>query len=157
MLSRLSRIHEGGPRTTSRNRFIVLAIGGEPQSYVQCIFEPSDRRMLCEASSGAYRYRAEDGLRLRQSEESLAALAALGFLRKDAAGNFEREIELGTPPDLAVAADLMLATLNRAYGAGPRSRIEITAPNAAEPDGRCGGVALPEPKGPPQGMPATGR
>ncbi|WP_430910514.1 hypothetical protein [Methylobacterium sp. sgz302541] len=147
ILSRLTRIHEAGPRDTSYDRFIAVELHGRPQSYVQCIFLPSDTRMLCEASSGAYRFRPEDGLRLRQSEESIAALKALGFVRKDVARNFdeaknfEREVELGTPPDLGAVADLILAALSRGYAAEPNSRLDITAPKAKGFDGRCNPLA----------------
>lgn len=141
ILSRLTRIHEAGPRDTSYDRFIAVELHGRPQSYVQCIFLPSDTRMLCEASSGAYRFRPEDGLRLRQSEESIAALKALGFVRKDVARNFEREVELGTPPDLGAVADLILAALSRGYAAEPSSRLDITAPKAKGFDGRCNPLA----------------
>lgn len=133
----LARIHERGPPTTSRNRFLVLAVRDQPQHYVQCIFFDADRKMLCEASSGAYRYVARDGLRLDQAAESVAALEALGFAIPGSGGNFAREVVLGTPPDLDAAARLMLAALHDGYRADDTSVLDAVAPMAGD-EPACG-------------------
>ena len=139
----LTRIHENGPRNTSRNRFLVVAMRGYGQNYVQCIFIDEDRRMLCEASSGVHRYTADSDIRLRQEPRSVAALMALGFAQPDARANFAREVELGTPPDLDIPARLILTALHDGYDAEGVS-LDMTAPMAgAEP--ACGIVPAGQP------------
>ncbi|MHC2105093.1 hypothetical protein [Methylobacterium sp. CM6246] len=74
VVARLDAIHRRGPVETSRDRFIVVALRDRPMHYVQCIFQPFDTVMLCEASSGAY---GKTGFRLQA--QSQAALRALQY------------------------------------------------------------------------------
>lgn len=136
IVERLDLIHRRGPVEESRNRFIVIALRDQPQRYVQCIFEDRDTRMFCEASSGAYGPTGPERLQLNPSE--LAALRTLGFIQDNPNENFARSIELGDPPDVGIAADLMLVALHDAYGARAGSAIDITAPNGRDPVGSCG-------------------
>ena len=123
VVARLERIHRRGPVETSRDRFIVVALRDRPMNSVQCIFQPFDTEMLCEASSGAYGSPA-----FELDAQSQAALRALHYVQEDPRKNFSRTIFLGDPPNLGIAADLMLAALYDAYGAEPDSAISITAP-----------------------------
>ncbi|WP_244010070.1 TY-Chap domain-containing protein [Methylobacterium sp. J-068] len=138
VVERLRSIHLRGPRSTSRDRFIAVRITAAEQSYVQCIFFDEDTKMHCEAASGAYGPRTE-ALRLERSPSSIPALHRLGFTQGDPNGNYAREIALGTPPALDVAADLMLGALHDAYGARLDTRLEFTAPRAALPRHACPG------------------
>ncbi|MCJ2068609.1 hypothetical protein MKK75_07315 [Methylobacterium sp. J-030] len=135
IVERLDAMHRPGAVEDGRNRFIVVALHAEPQRYVQCIFEDPDTRMLCEASSGAYGP-AGDG-RLKLDASARAALQALGYVQASPRENFSRSVELGHPPDFAIAADLMLAALHDSYGARPDSVIEIQAPHGGDPVAAC--------------------
>ena len=127
-MARLDAIHRRGPIETSRDRFIVVGLRDQPMHYVQCIFEPYDTEMLCEASSGAYGPSASGQPAFQLHARSRAALHALHFIQADARENFLRSVFLGDPPNVGIAADLMLAALYDAYGAEPDSAISITAP-----------------------------
>ena len=133
----LASIHERGPTTTSRDRFVTLSLVGPKQAYVQCICRDDDTRMLCEASSGVYRYPDDQGKRLDMSRDAVAALEALGFTLPDPKGNFAREIDLGSPPRLEAATTLMLAGLYDAYQADATSILDWNAPMAAIETTRC--------------------
>lgn len=65
-------------------------------------------------------------------------MRALGYVQASTNENFARHIGLGDPPDLTVAADLMLATLYDGYGARPGSVIEVLAPYGDNPAAPCG-------------------
>jgi len=136
VLTALERIHQRGPKTTSRNRFAIVSIEKAPQRYVQCIFFDGDVRMFCEASSGAYGPVGEADHPL--TEEGRAALKSLGFTQADPQHNFTRTVDLGEPPRVEIAADMMLETLARAYGARMGTRIEVTAPLGRGAEDRCG-------------------
>lgn len=129
--TRLTRIHERGPQDTSRNRFLVVAIRGDPQSYVQCVFTEEDRTMLCEASSGAYRDRDDSGIRRHLRPEAAAALHRLGFSQPDPKSNFQRTVDLGMPPDLDIPARLILTALFDAYDGAGAQALDMHAPMAA--------------------------
>ncbi|MEE7449772.1 hypothetical protein MRF4_19220 [Methylobacterium radiotolerans] len=133
---RLDAIHRRGPVDVSRDRFVVVAPRGQTQRYVQCIFQDRDTRMLCEAASGAYG--PPGRRRLRLDAAARQALAALGYVQADPAENFARLVELGTPPDMGIAADLMLAALHDAYGARPGTVLDIEAPHGGTPGRGCG-------------------
>lgn len=127
VVERLDGLHRRGGVDDSHDRFIIVALHGEPQHYVQCIFHDRDTRMFCEASSGAYGPTGAGQLRLGPSEQ--AALRALGYVQASLRDNFARDIGIGDPPDVTIAADLMLAALYDGYGGGPGSEIEIRGPS----------------------------
>ncbi|MCJ2053576.1 TY-Chap domain-containing protein [Methylobacterium sp. J-070] len=129
-------MHRRGPVWKSRDRFVIVALKDQPQRYVQCVFHDHDSRMFCEASSGAYGP-AGPG-RFRLDAPARAALRALGFVQADPGKNFVRDVDLGDPPDVTVAADLMLAARHDGYGARPGSVIEISAPYGDDPVADCG-------------------
>ncbi|GJD55980.1 hypothetical protein MTDSW087_01109 [Methylobacterium dankookense] len=128
--TRLTRIHQRGPHDTSRNRFLVVAIRGDPQSYVQCIFTDEDRTMLCEASSGVYRDRDDAGIRRHLRPDAVSALHRLGFSQPDPKRNFQRTVDLGMPPDLDIPARLILTALYDAYDGAGAQALDMHAPMA---------------------------
>jgi hypothetical protein len=136
VVERLDAIHRRGPVDVSRDRFIVVAPHGQAQRYVQCIFQDRDTRMFCEAASGAYG--PPGRRRLRLDATARQALAALGYVQADPAENFSRLVELGSPPDTGIAADLMLAALHDAYGARPGDILDIEDPHGGTPGRGCG-------------------
>lgn len=136
LAARLDGIRRRGPAENARDRFIVIALRGEPQRYVQCLFHDRDTRMLCEASSGAYGPTGQGRLHLEPSAR--AALQALGYAQANPHVNFAREVELGDPPDVRIAADLMLAALHDGYGARPGSAIDVRVPPGDDPVAACG-------------------
>lgn len=136
VVARLDAIHRRGPVDQSRDRFIVVSLRDQPQHYVQCMFGDRDSRMFCEAASGAYGAAGESGLRLGASARE--ALRALRFVQDNPRENYARTIDLGDPPDLGLAADLMLSALHEAYGARPGSELQIEAPKGGNPETECG-------------------
>ncbi|MEL6060484.1 MULTISPECIES: TY-Chap domain-containing protein [unclassified Methylobacterium] len=135
IVARLDAMHRRGPVGESRDRFIIVALRGERQRYVQCIFHARDTRMFCEASSGAYGPAGDGRLRLGAAEQ--AALRALGYVQASPRENFARDVEMGDPPDFTIVADQMLSALHDGYGARPESVIEITAPHGGDPGAIC--------------------
>jgi hypothetical protein len=136
VVARLDAIHRRGPVDESRDRFIVVSLRDQPQHYVQCMFADRDSRMFCEAASGAYGPSGESGLRL--DAPAREALRALRFVQDNPRENYARTIDLGDPPDLELAADLMLSALHEAYGAHPGSELQIEAPKGGKPETECG-------------------
>jgi hypothetical protein len=109
LVVRLARIHNGD-RSTARNRFLTVALVGRPGAYVQCIFAPGDRLILCEAASGAF------GPGPLPPPGRAAILGRLGFATKPG-GNDVQELALADPPNLRRIARLILVTLHDAYDA----------------------------------------
>ncbi|MCJ2090434.1 hypothetical protein MKK88_31305 [Methylobacterium sp. E-005] len=136
LAARLEEMHRRGPVEESRGRFIILALRDEPQRYVQCLFHDRDTRMLCEASSGAYGPTGKGRLHLEPAARS--ALRALGYVQASPRESFAREVELGDPPDVAIAAELMLAALHDGHGARPGSAMKVSVPPGDDPDAACG-------------------
>ena len=137
----LKEIHRKGPVGTSRNRFVSLTMTGLFQRYVQCIFVESDTAMFCEASSGAYGTNSFSLVRFEPTEETRNTLHRLGFVQENFKENFSQMVALGSPPDVRLAADLMLATLYDVYGARRETDIELDAPNGGSADRKCGAPA----------------
>ena len=92
--------------------------------------------MYCEASSGAHGPTGEGRLQWGPTER--AALNALGYAQASPRESSARDGAIGDPPDVTIAADLMLAALRDGYGAGPGSVIEIQAPSGDDPIAACG-------------------
>ncbi|MCJ2013695.1 TY-Chap domain-containing protein [Methylobacterium sp. J-076] len=134
----LTEIHLRGPVGRSWNRFLSLSLRGVAQSYVQCMFIERDTAMYCEASSGAYGPATDQPFHLVPPEEARAALHRLGYRQNDPSRNYERILPLGTPPNVGLAADLMLAALFHAYGARDWSTLEVEAPRGGDAALSCG-------------------
>lgn len=115
---------------TRRERFLIVALAHQPDRFAQCLFDAASSKLLCEASSGYFTQRGGRPRSFTPSPEAVAAIGRLGFSTDDSKGNFQREIEARTAADLEAAADLLLATLYDAFGAGPHSLLEILAPLA---------------------------
>jgi hypothetical protein len=111
-----------------KDRFIVLSLRRMPDRYVQCLFNSSGEKMLCEAASGYYAQRPGEPRRFAVSPEGLSALQRRGFSMDDRKGNFQREIETKGPADLGAVAELMLIAFHEGYGARVRSKIDFIAP-----------------------------
>ncbi|KQP30543.1 hypothetical protein ASF49_13630 [Methylobacterium sp. Leaf104] len=138
VVERLSSIHLLGPRSTSRERFLAVSLAQTDDHYVQCIFFDDDRKMYCEASSGAYARGAEMPGPLLP-EPARAALYRLGFVEVNRNENYQREIELGTPPDFDAVADLMIGALYDAYRARETTPLKFNAPRAILSRNACPG------------------
>ena len=130
IVERFEIIHARGNPANSKDRFLAVTLRGQPQAYVQCLFFERDTKMSCEAASGFYAQKPEEPRRFRLAPEEVAALGRLGFSTDDSAGNFKREIEIGSPPNLGAVADLMLSALHDGYGARVKSRLKWSAPLA---------------------------
>ncbi len=128
LVERLRSIHLRGPRSTSKDRFLVAAPFGAPGNYVQCIFFDDDTKMLCEAASGLYGIIGD--LMDAPTSDATLALQSLGFTLERLDGNFTREIDLGMPPDFDGVADLMLSALHDGYRVGSNDALDFTAPMA---------------------------
>jgi hypothetical protein len=123
---------------SEQGRYLILAMAYLPYRFVQCLFDDSGNRVLCEASSGYHTQKGGKARAFRASPEAVAELGRLGFATDDSKGNFQREMEARSHKDLEVVADLLLAAIYRAYGARPGSRMVITAPLAPATDpARC--------------------
>jgi hypothetical protein len=143
VLERLAYIHMHGDRA-GPDRFIVVAVEGYPQAYVQCIFIDGDTKMLCEASSGYFAQLPGKQRRFRIKPRGVHILEELGFSIDDSDGNYQRMVELGRPADLLAIADLILTTLYRVYGAEHATALEFKAPlapDSAPSLARCTGSA----------------
>ena len=143
VLERLAYIHTHGDRA-GPDRFIVVALEGYPEAYVQCIFQDNDAKVLCEASSGFFAQLPGQSRRFHVKPRGVLILEKLGFSIDDSGGNYQRMVELGSPPDLVAIADLMLTTLYEVYGAQHATALEIKAPLAPDSTlslARCTGSA----------------
>jgi hypothetical protein len=118
---RLKRICELGDAGEAQDRFLIVSLAERPQDYVQCVFD-TWTRILCEAASGFF-YTEPRSYWL--PEESVAALARLGFSTDDSASNFRMWLDLPVPPDLNAIADLLLRALHDAYGARERTLLVL--------------------------------
>lgn len=138
VVSALDEIHRRGPVGTSHNRFLILKIHEQFQRYVQCIFFDRDRSMYCEAASGAYDMKIEAPYRYVPTSETIEALHRLGYRQEAPTENYSRTVALGSPPDVGIAADLMLGALYDAFDARAGTIIDMDAPNGGAPFQPCG-------------------
>lgn len=137
VVERLRRIHEN--QASKTDRYFIIALKSDPQSYVQCIFLSNDTQMLCEASSGYYRTVPEEQRTGYLRPSSVAELARLGFLTDDTEGNFQRFLSFHGEPNYRAIADLVLMALFKAYGARIGSQLEWKSPLAffPSPESEC--------------------
>lgn len=142
IVSALNEIHSRGPVETSHNRFLILKIRQKFQRYVQCIFIDRDTSMYCEAASGAYYAKREAPYRYVPTLKTEEALHRLGYRQEAPTENFSRTVALGVPPDVGLAADLMLGALYDAFDARAGTIIDMDAPNGGAPFQNCGAPAM---------------
>lgn len=114
------------------DRFIVVALEGWPQRYVQCMFTDQKISFLCEASSGYYGPAKGEPGHLELPKYARAELADLGFETEATEGNYQLETELSVAGRFEEIASLMLAALYHGYGAWPGAALMIYAPLAPE-------------------------
>jgi hypothetical protein len=110
-----------------KDRYLVLSVSGDPQAYVQCLFLPDKRNVLCEASSGYYRSKVEPQVWTLHPDRQ-AQLARLGFGTGVSRGNFQRKLDFGADPDFERIADLMVSALHHGYGADLDTSVRVEAP-----------------------------
>jgi hypothetical protein len=115
-------------RYPERHRFLVLAVVDRTPSYVQCLFSPDRRRVLCEADSGFYENKPEAPRTIFLSAEDKGKLANLGFSLDDSEGNFQQMIDVRAVGAFGGLADVMLGALYDVYGARLSTPIEATSP-----------------------------
>ena len=115
-------------RYSERHRFLILAVAGRTPSYVQCLFMPDRRRVLCEADSGFYATEPEEPRTIFLSAEDKGKLARLGFSLDDSEGNFQQMIDVRAVGAFGGVADVMLGALYDVYGARLDTPIEATSP-----------------------------
>lgn len=122
-----------------QDRYLILDNPRPRPGYVQCVFEDTDDRLLCEAASGFYSRKPNAPRARYVSPRGLAALERLGFSTDDSRGNFKQERDVAGPQDYSAIADMMLAALYEGYGGGGHQRITLNAPlvDAAKVELRC--------------------
>lgn len=132
---RLITVRENGDPSVSTNRFVIVALADFPDRFAQCIYHDDDSKLYCEAASG---YFARKGSRrpLEFGPEALVALESHGFSTDQSEGNFVRRFD-EVPEQLEQIAELLLSVLHDVYGARVDTRLEIVAPLARSPSGRC--------------------
>lgn len=125
---RLETIYGAGDQSSDRDRYLAVEIFGQPQSYVQCLFHDRNTAIYCEAASGYWATKPGEQRTYYQSQETVAALAALGFSTDDAQGNFVIDRELQARPDFNVLADFILRAIHDGYGARASTKLRFNAP-----------------------------
>lgn len=113
------------------NRFIVVAIEGGGQRYVQCLFN-DDASLLCEASSGWYGPEKGEKGHLRLAAAEVEALWQLGFDTTVPEGNYQQIFDITGEESFAMVARGLLSALYQGYGAWSGTALEIYAPLALE-------------------------
>ena len=111
-----------------KDRYLILSVSGDPQAYVQCLFLPDKRNVLCEASSGYYRGKVGEPQIWALHPDRQAQLARLGFGTDVSQGNFQRKLDFGADPDFERIADLMVSALYHGYGARLDAPVRVEAP-----------------------------
>lgn len=137
VVHRLEQIYRSGDPTVDHNRFIAVTVPDRPQAYVQCIFHDHQTGFYCEASSG-FHYEKESVPRtFYQPPETIVALAKLGFDTHGSVGNFEVDLDIGSPPDFNAMADFILRALHDGYGARADTKLRFNAPFAPGMPSAC--------------------
>lgn len=117
-------------RKGAKDRFIIVSLKLHPDHFTQCMFHPDGMRVLCEASSGFFSRQRLGSKGYTPTAETVTALGQLGFSTDMRKGNFQREMEATTIPQISAIADLLLSSLYNGYGARAFSPIIIHAPLA---------------------------
>jgi hypothetical protein len=108
---------------TPHDRFLVVEVAERP-GYVQCLFFDRDRKILCEAASGAYDKAGSHYV----SADRLETLAKLGFSLDDAKRNYQQRRAVRSDASMAKIADLLIRTLHDVYDVAPEHHFSYTAP-----------------------------
>ena len=137
VVHRLEQIYEFGDLANDRDRFIAITVPSHPHGYVQCMFHNNGTEIYCEASSGFY-YDKENAPRtFRQPQQTIDALARLGFDTDDSEGNFRIDFVIGVQPNFNAIADFMLRALHDGYGARGQMSLKFDAPFALRAPSTC--------------------
>lgn len=112
---------------TPRDRYLVVEVAERP-GYVQCLFFDNDRKILCEAASGAYDKPGSHYV----AADKLATLARLGFSLDGAKGNYQQRRAIRSGASLPKIADLLIRTLHDVYDVAPDHHFRYQAPLVKE-------------------------
>ncbi len=118
----IAAIHAVPALKPVRDRFLVLSTGN-PQAYVQCLFQDEDSWMLCEASSGRYSPRY-----LKLGSEQRIKLAVLGFDTLVRTGNYQQAIPTASFTSYVKVGRLMSQTSQTVYATSVDTKVVIYAP-----------------------------
>ena len=121
-------VHGSGDRAREDNRFLVLALHGRSQRYVQCAFFDEDRHLMCEASSGFFGPKAGEAGHFRPDPRAVARFGALGFSTDGSQGNFQKVVPVAGTDTFETVADLLLGALYDGFGASRFTSLRATAP-----------------------------
>lgn len=112
---------------TPRDRFLIVEVAERP-GYVQCLFFDKDRKILCEAASGAYDKAGTHYV----GADKLAILARLGFSLDAAKSNYQQRHAIRSDASVAKIADLLIRTLHDVYDVAPDHHFRYQAPLVKE-------------------------
>ena len=138
VVDRLERIHAMGDPTLHSDEYLIVAIDGRDETYVQCLFYLADKseKIMCEAASGFYLTKPGQPRTVHLAADAIAALARLGFSTDDSQGNFRIDLD-ADPPDFRAIGELILRALHDAYGARAESKLLLIAPYAPKVTPKC--------------------
>lgn len=138
VVERLERIHAMGDPALHSNEYLIVAIDGRDETYVQCLFYRADKseKIMCEAASGFYLAKPGERRTAHLAAGAIAALARLGFSTDDSQGNFRIDLN-ADPPDFHAIGELILKALHDAYGARVESKLLLIAPYAPKGTPKC--------------------
>ena len=136
VVDRLQQIYSAFDSSNPQNWFLIVYFAGNPNDYVQCVFD-TRTRMLCEAASGFYDDVASKPRTRWLPADTVAALARLGFSTDDSTGNFQIWFDVPAPPDLGRIADFILKALHDGYAARARDDLKFEAPLAPHAKSTC--------------------
>lgn len=109
------------------DRYLIVEVAERP-GYVQCLFLDNDRKILCEAASGAYDKSASHYV----AADRLPVLARLGFSLDGAKRNYQQRRAIRGDASLAKIADLLIRTLHDVYDVAPDHHFRYQAPLVKE-------------------------
>ena len=138
VVDRLERIHAMGDPALHSDEYLIVAIDGRDETYVQCLFYLADglEKIMCEAASGFYLTKPGQPRTVHLPADAIAALARLGFSTDDSKGNFRIDVD-ADPPDFRAIGELILKALHDAYGARAESKLLLVAPYAPKGTPKC--------------------
>jgi hypothetical protein len=138
VVDRLERVYAMGDPAAHSDEYLIVAIDGRDETYVQCLFYRTDEseKIMCEAASGFYLTKPGQRRTVRLAADAIAALARLGFSTDDSQGNFRIDLD-ADPPDFRAIGELILKALHDAYGARAESKLLLIAPYAPRGAPKC--------------------
>ena len=114
---------------SAEERFIYISPRDALEKYIACFFL-DDVTLQCEIASGY------DKMGASVPKRMLPVLVVLGFTIDEVRGNHHRIVELATPEDFVVAAELMLTALHVVHGVDADANVIVATPGQSG-DGPC--------------------